>query len=168
MSVLSNRSETGASGPAERFIDASSRILDKVIGSTGQQAQKANNDLVETELELEHTSVEQLAAMMDLIKRTQANLEVSREKLQSSAQDIADYVDYQQQVLMDFRETTGVSKRTLETIAGMKDPAEEKRARYLLEMEERNRDFERRLRKHHEEFSQMHAQRLAKVLQKRL
>ncbi|KAJ2858661.1 hypothetical protein J3B02_000042 [Coemansia erecta] len=171
MSSLLNRSSNTAddtSGPASRFVDASSRILDKVIGSTGQRAQEASKELVEETAKLEHTSQQQLAATDDLIKRTHRNLETSREKLLGNAQDVSDCKDTQRQTMESLRETVDLSRKIFERIDKMKDPRDEKRIRYIREMEERSRDFENRLRKDHEEYAQMHAQRLARALQKQL
>ncbi|KAJ1812884.1 hypothetical protein LPJ75_003434 [Coemansia sp. RSA 2598] len=169
MSFLSNRSGADTSEPAaERFIDASSRILDKVVGSTGQRAQKASTELVETIANLQSSSDKQLAATKDQVKRTQGNIETCREKLVGSAQHLADCADTQQKALASLRNTMDTSRRVLEEISCMRDPAEEKRARYLGEMDERNRCFESRLRKDHEEFAQMHAQRLARLFKEQL
>ncbi|KAJ2816600.1 hypothetical protein GGI24_005675 [Coemansia furcata] len=150
---------------AESFIDAANASLQMVTADTRGCAQKAANDLVSVIDGCQYSTEAQLSTMLDLLQKTQTELNANKDSLIDSKVAIRDCLNSQTAAMQSIREVTGLAGEALHAIETRKNPADEKKTRYVEDMKRRNEKFEDRLRTDHEEFKRMHARRLANVLQ---
>ncbi|KAJ2780808.1 hypothetical protein GGI15_003410 [Coemansia interrupta] len=158
----SSAQDSPSDAAAERFLTASSGILEAVCGNAGAGALQASRELVEAMESLEHTSAEQLSAMGDLVERLLKRIESNKQTLDTNSRLTKECRESQRAAAQSMAETV----ESLKGAAQADSKIETRRAEYQAGIEARNRDFEARLRSEYEEFLRMHAQRLARVIGK--
>ncbi|KAJ2883013.1 hypothetical protein H4R27_003054 [Coemansia aciculifera] len=154
----------GSDKAAERFIDAANASLQMLTADIRSSAQTAASELVSVIDGCQYSTETQLSTMLDLLQKTQATVSVNKDLLIDSKEAIRDCLDNQTATMQSIKETTGLASETLYTIETSKNPADEKKSKYVEAMNRRNEEFEDRLRTDHEEFRRMHARRLTSVL----
>ncbi|KAJ1924083.1 hypothetical protein GGI03_000444 [Coemansia sp. RSA 2337] len=150
---------------AEGFIDAANASLQMLTADIRGCAQTAASELVSVIDGCQYSTEAQLSTMLSLLQKTQAAVSVNKDLLIDSKEAIRNCLDNQSATTQSIKETTALAGETLHTIETSKNPADEKKSKYVEEMNRRNDKFEERLRTDHEEFRRMHARRLTSVLQ---
>ncbi|KAJ2809515.1 hypothetical protein H4R20_000017 [Coemansia guatemalensis] len=153
---------------SSRFVEASLSILSQITGPISQNAQQQSQDTASTVDSLEHTTSNGISRIADSLRQLQAMVKDNKRALEDSRMDLQECLKEQDLAQECLRETSTIASSTLDAIESRKDLEKDEKSKYIREMDKRNEDFEKRLRKEHDEFTQMHAQRLTKMLQKQL
>ncbi|KAJ2313012.1 hypothetical protein IWW52_004693, partial [Coemansia sp. RSA 2704] len=152
-----------AGRPADQFVAASVDILDIITGSIGHKTRNVICDFVATVDDLENSASSQLSAAQVQLRQLEGDLDSAQQALVDKQEQLKECATESDAALVSVRLAAGTASDALNTILRYKDPAEEARAKYTQEMARRNDAFERELRRDHEQFTRMHAQRLAKA-----
>ncbi|PIA18250.1 hypothetical protein COEREDRAFT_79767 [Coemansia reversa NRRL 1564] len=151
-----------------RFVEASLTILTQITGPLSQNALCQSEDLASKVDSLEHTTTNGMSRIADSLYHLQTIVEDNRRTLENSSNNLQVCVKEHELVQESLHEIVVLARNTLDAIDSRKDLEKEEKSKYIREMDKRNEDFDKRLRQEHHEFTQMHAQRLSKVLQDQL
>ncbi|KAI9500575.1 hypothetical protein BX070DRAFT_229474 [Coemansia spiralis] len=149
---------------AERLIDTTSSILHVLTGDLGKNAHTAALELASTIDGLSTSS----QIPVGLLSSACHELNAAQEAAQTSSADVGESVGLAKDMLPLLSELLVEAESMQKRIGRVDVKVEERNARYVAEMHRRNDAFEKKLRQDHEEFSRMHAQRLADVLRHQL
>ncbi|PIA12542.1 hypothetical protein COEREDRAFT_84060 [Coemansia reversa NRRL 1564] len=120
-------------------------LISCITGPLSQNGLCQSEDLALKVDSLEHTTINRMSRIADCLYHLQTIVKDNRRTLENSSNNLQEYA-----------------------IDSRKDLEKEEKSKYIREMDKRNEDFDKRLRQEHHEFTQMHAQRLSKVLQDQL
>ncbi|KAJ1731042.1 hypothetical protein LPJ61_002727 [Coemansia biformis] len=150
---------------AERFVEAALEILHAITGSTGQHAQRMAREMVAALEGLEHSTESQVARTVGGLEQLQAEVESAKQALDDCGAMVGECLAEARAARASVRDAADAGSCALAAVVGLEKHAQEEHARRVREMEQRNEDFERRLRQEHSEFARMHARRLAKAME---
>ncbi|KAJ2852458.1 hypothetical protein IWW36_000345 [Coemansia brasiliensis] len=148
---------------ADAFVESCLDILRKTTGHDGCHARLISRDMVATIDTLQHTSPSKLSTLQTQLAQLQMNLDMAHQSLVQYQETINSCIQESSQARTNISELASKASNVIDEISGKNDPIKEARDKYVAGMNQRNKEFELKLRKEHDEFTRVHAKRLAKV-----
>ncbi|KAJ1743426.1 hypothetical protein LPJ78_001469 [Coemansia sp. RSA 989] len=147
---------------ADAFVESCLDILRKTTGHGDRHARLLGRDMVATIDTLQHTSPSKLSMLQSQLAQLQTNLATAQHLLVQHHEAANSCIQESNQARASISELANRASHVLDEIS-RNDPIQEARDKYMAEMNQRNKEFELKLRKEHDEFTKVHAKRLAKV-----
>ncbi|KAJ2798621.1 hypothetical protein H4R21_003856, partial [Coemansia helicoidea] len=155
---------TADSSADVRFVDAAHGVLQAVTGSAGEQARQMAHDMLAID-RLEHSTATQVARSARMLEQLRADSDDAKRALDSRSAAVAECAAGAARARESIDSATELARAALAAIDELDAEQLEVHGQRVREMEQRNRAFEQRLRREHDEFTRMHARRLAKALE---
>ncbi|KAJ2451236.1 hypothetical protein EV183_003740 [Coemansia sp. RSA 2336] len=154
--------EVSNSTAADAFLESCLDILRKTTGHADRHARLLGRDMVATIDTLQHTSPSKLSTLQDQLAQLQADLATAHKSLAQNHNAVTSCIEESNRTRASISELASRASQAMDEIS-KNDPIQEARDKYIAGMNQRNREFELKLRKEHDEFTKVHARRLAKV-----
>ncbi|KAJ1663334.1 hypothetical protein IW140_005084 [Coemansia sp. RSA 1813] len=149
-----------------RFVDVSSGILRTVTADIGKQTQRISMEFAVSMDGLENSTAEQLNTLSKLLESTSKQLETTKQDMDENIGSLRECASLtKEEATPCLRVLAEEAEGVLKSMSSADELAKRKHAQLVEQMDHRNEMFEQKLRKDHDEFSRMHARRLANVLQ---